>query len=79
MAQENIDVVPKERRPEGTLGSAAGRLLAGAIMALCGLIGLRASLLGILLTGAGAFTALTGAIGYCPSCAIAGRKLPADQ
>jgi hypothetical protein len=56
-----------------------GRVLAGALMALCGLVGLQASMLGILLVGAGAFTALTGMVGFCPACAAAGRKLPSDR
>ncbi|RBP08220.1 DUF2892 family protein [Roseiarcus fermentans] len=55
------------------------RLLAGALMALCGAIGLKMSMLGILLVGAGAFTAMTGLVGYCPACAVAGRKRPGDR
>ncbi len=55
------------------------RLLAGALMAFCGVIGLKMSVLGILLDGVGAFTALTGLVGYCPACAVAGRKLPVDR
>lgn len=57
-------------------GERWGRLATGAVMALCGLVGLKASLLGMLLIGAGAFTAITGLVGYCPACAMAGRKLP---
>ncbi len=30
--------------------------------------------LGLLLAGAGVFTALTGLVGFCPACALAGRK-----
>jgi len=51
-----------------------GRLLAGALMVLCGIFGLGLSLLGWLLVGAGVFTAATGLVGYCPACALAGRK-----
>ncbi|RJF92048.1 YgaP family membrane protein [Noviherbaspirillum saxi] len=51
-----------------------GRLLAGVAMILCGLFGLQASLLGLLLAGAGAVSVLTAMFGYCPACAAAGRK-----
>jgi len=53
-----------------------GRLLAGALMTLCGFFGLNLSLLGWVPIGSGIFTAMTGVVGYCPACAIAGRKLP---
>ncbi len=54
-----------------------GRLLTGGLMVLCGAFGLQASPLGLLLAGAGVFTALTGIVGYCPACTAAGRKSPA--
>ena len=50
------------------------RLAAGAVVILCGLLGLKATLLGLLLAGAGTVTALTGLVGYCPACSVAGRK-----
>ena len=53
------------------------RLLAGALMAACALTLLGATPLGLLLAGAGAFTALTGLVGFCPACAMVGRK-PVD-
>ena len=53
-----------------------GRLLAGALMTLCGVFGFNLSPLGWLLVGVGLFTAATGLVGYCPACAMVGRKLP---
>ena len=50
------------------------RLLGGGLMILCGLVGLHATALGLLLAGAGVVTLLTGTVGYCPACAMAGRK-----
>ncbi len=51
-----------------------GRLIAGGLMILCGIFGLKASMLGLLPSGAGAVTAFTGLFGYCPACLAAGRK-----
>ncbi len=51
-----------------------GRLLAGALMALCGVYGFHLTPLGWLLVGAGVYTAATGLFGYCPACAMVGRK-----
>ncbi|HMC14256.1 MAG TPA: DUF2892 domain-containing protein [Albitalea sp.] len=55
------------------------RLLGGGLMVLCGLVGLHASALGILFAVAGVGTLLTGAIGYCPACAMIGRKPLASE
>ena len=55
-----------------------GRLVGGALMIACGVIALKASMLGLLVVGAGAVTVLTGLVGYCPACAVAGRKSLAD-
>ena len=51
-----------------------GRLLAGALMALCGVYGFHLTPLGWLLVGTGVYTAATGLFGYCPACAMVGRK-----
>lgn len=50
------------------------RLVIGCLMILCGLAGLKATLLGLLVAGAGAMTILTGMFGYCPACAMVGKK-----
>lgn len=55
------------------------RFIAGALMILCGLLGLQATPLGLLVAGVGVVTLVTGGIGYCPACAMAGRKLPEDK
>ncbi len=54
------------------------RLTAGCLMIVCGLVGLGASSLGVLFAVAGAVTMLTGVVGFCPACAMIGRK-PLDQ
>jgi len=51
------------------------RVLAGVLMLAFGLIGLPGLLMGYLVAGAGVVTALTGFVGFCPMCAMAGRKL----
>lgn len=51
-----------------------GRLLAGGLMVTCALLGLGVTPLGLLMAGAGVVTALTGVVGYCPACAMVGRK-----
>ena len=55
------------------------RVIAGALMVACGLIGLHASMLGILLACAGVVSIATAIVGYCPACALAGRKSLADR
>jgi hypothetical protein len=54
----------------------AARLLGGAAMIGCGLLGLPGMPIGYLIAGAGVVTAMTGFFGFCPMCAMAGRKLP---
>ncbi|MCW7539390.1 DUF2892 domain-containing protein [Aquabacterium sp. A7-Y] len=63
------------RRNIGTK-QALARLIGGGLMILCGLVGLQASLLGLLLAGAGGVTMVTGVLGYCPVCSTAGPTPP---
>ena len=53
------------------------RLVAGAAMIAGGLIYLP-GWLGYTIAAAGAFAAITGVFGYCPACAMVGRK-PIDR
>ena len=55
------------------------RLVAGALMVLCGLLWLQAAPLGLVIAGAGVVTVLTGLVGYCPACALVGRKAADDR
>jgi hypothetical protein len=52
----------------------AARLIGGGLMLICGVVALHASPLGLLLSGTGVVTLVTGVFGYCPACAIAGRE-----
>lgn len=63
------NVSPRER---------VARSVAGVLMAVCGLVGLGATPLGWLVAGAGAMTVATGLVGFCPACAMVGRKLPGE-
>jgi len=55
------------------------RVLAGALMFACGLFGLAGLMIGYLIAASGVVTMLTGFFGFCPMCAVAGRKLPAPK
>jgi hypothetical protein len=50
------------------------RVLGGALIAACSLTQVGATPLGLVLAASGVFTAFTGVFGYCPACAMAGRK-----
>jgi hypothetical protein len=60
------NVGPKERWARG---------VSGALMGGCGLLVLSFTPLGWLVAGAGVMTVLTGLFGFCPACAMVGRKL----
>lgn len=60
------NVGPKERWARG---------VSGALMAVCGLLVLGVTPPGLLAACAGVVTALTGLLGFCPACAMVGRKL----
>jgi hypothetical protein len=62
------------RKNVGTIEQVA-RIAAGAALVVCGLVGLAGNPVGYVLAGAGAITALTGLFGFCPACAMVGRKL----
>ena len=53
----------------------AVRVVGGAGMIACGLLGLPLPI-GYLVAAAGVVTGLTGFFGFCPMCAMAGRRLP---
>lgn len=55
------------------------RVLAGLAMIAYGLGGLPGSGAGYLLAGAGAGAVLSGFFGFCPMCALAGRRLKAPR
>ncbi len=42
-----------------------------------GLLGMPGTMAGYLIAGTGAVAILTGFFGFCPMCAMVGRKLPA--
>jgi hypothetical protein len=50
-----------------------GRLLGGALIVACSLTQIGFTPLGIALAFSGVLTAITGLIGYCPACSLAGR------
>jgi len=51
-----------------------GRVLLGALIVAGSLTLVGATPLGLALAASGVFTALTGLFGYCPACAMVGRK-----
>src|SRR5260370_38553023 len=55
------------------------RVLGGAAMVACGLVGLPGLPIGYLIAGAGVVTVVTGFFGFCPMCAMAGRRLPSPS
>ena len=55
-------------------GERWGRALTGGLMVACALLGIGTTPLGLLMAGAGVVTALTGMVGFCPACAMVGRK-----
>jgi hypothetical protein len=52
------------------------RVVAGIVMALCGLMGpgLAGTAAGLVIAAAGGATLLTGFFGFCPACAMVGRR-----
>ena len=60
---------PKER---------AARLLGGALIVACALTQVGLTPLGLVLAGSGVVAALTAVFGFCPACALAGRR-PIEQ
>ena len=50
------------------------RVIVGASIVACSLTQIGPTLLGSVLAATGVFTALTGLVGFCPACAMAGRK-----
>jgi hypothetical protein len=50
------------------------RVIGGALIVACSLTQVGLTPLGWVLAISGAVTAMTGLIGFCPACAVAGRK-----
>jgi hypothetical protein len=50
------------------------RALGGALIVAGSLTQIGTTPLGLVLAASGVFTALTGLFGFCPACAMAGRK-----
>lgn len=50
------------------------RVAAGIAMIACGMLGLQGLPIGYLIACAGVVTLITGFVGYCPACAVAGRR-----
>jgi hypothetical protein len=55
------------------------RVLGGSLIVACALTLIGTTPLGLVLAASGVFTALTGLFGYCPACALAGRKAVEPQ
>jgi DUF2892 family protein len=52
------------------------RVVLGAIMIEYGLVGLPAGPFGYAIAAGGGIAIITGFFGFCPMCAMVGRKLP---
>ena len=56
----------------------AMRVIGGVGMIAYGLIGLSGTTAGYAIAGGGAVAILTGFFGFCPMCAMVGRRLPSS-
>ena len=58
------------------MGSREGwaRVIGGALIVACSLTQIGLTPLGSVLAMSGVLTVLTGLLGFCPACAMAGRK-----
>jgi uncharacterized membrane protein len=52
------------------------RTIGGVVIIAYGLLGMSGTMAGYLIVGTGAVAILTGFFGFCPMCAMVGRKLP---
>ena len=52
------------------------RTIGGVAMIAYGLLGMAGTMAGYLIAGTGAVAIATGFFGFCPMCAMVGRKLP---
>ncbi|WOB07200.1 DUF2892 domain-containing protein [Piscinibacter gummiphilus] len=50
------------------------RVLGGLLIVACSLTQIGTTPLGLVLAASGVVTALTGLLGYCPACALSGRR-----
>lgn len=55
----------------------AMRAVGGVVMIGYGLLGMPGAMAGYSIAGAGVLAILTGFVGFCPMCAMIGRRLPA--
>ena len=61
------------RKNQGSKESWA-RVIGGTLILTCSLTQIGLTQLGLVLAISGVLTALTGLIGFCPACAMVGRK-----
>ena len=61
------------RKNVGTKESVV-RIVGGGLVAACAIAQLGATTHGLVLAASGVFMALTGAFGWCPACALVGRR-----
>jgi hypothetical protein len=54
----------------------AMRTIGGVVMIAYGLFGMPGTMAGYLIAGTGVVAILTGFFGFCPMCAMVGRRLP---
>ena len=54
----------------------AVRTIGGVAMIACGLLGMPGTMAGYLIAGTGAVAVTTSFFGFCPMCAMVGRRLP---
>ena len=54
----------------------AMRPIGGVVMIAYGLLGMPGTMAGYLIAGTGTVAILTGFFGFCPMCAMVGRRLP---
>lgn len=52
------------------------RVIGGVLIVACSLTQIGLTPLGLVLTASGVMTALSGVIGFCPACAMLGRRPP---
>lgn len=55
------------------------RVIGGVLIVACALTQIGLTPLGWALAASGVITALSGMLGFCPACAMAGRRLPGEH